>query len=136
MLSIEIEMVHYGVPDPYRKANEYYHNHHICLREITEEEVVGNWDWKSLVDFGPWYEQNILPAFKAHNDRYEARGEAFKMTALQDALFETQAPSIRFSTNSCTCSEIEEYGASVGDESDPSDESEESNARDDGLKIT
>ncbi|KAL4861340.1 hypothetical protein BDV12DRAFT_191138 [Aspergillus spectabilis] len=82
MLNMEIEMGHYGVPDPYRKANEYYKNHHICLWEVTEEEFVGNWDWETLVDFGPWYEQIILPAFRAHNDKYKACGEAFKMTAL------------------------------------------------------
>ncbi|KAI3054685.1 hypothetical protein CBS147353_11408 [Aspergillus niger] len=135
MLSIEIEMAHYGVPDPYRRANEYYKNHHICLWEVTEEDFVGNWDWDSLVDFGPWYEQIILSAFKAHNDKYEARGEAFKMAALQDALFETQASSIPFSTNSCICSETEEYGALVRHVSDFSDEAEESNARDDALKL-
>jgi hypothetical protein len=118
-----------------RRDTRYYKNHHICLWEVTEEEFVGNWDWDSLVDFGPWYEQIILPAFKAHNDKYEARGEAFKMTALQDALFETQASSMPFSTNSYTCSETEEYGAFVGDESDYSDEAEESNARDDALKL-
>ncbi|KAL2831917.1 hypothetical protein BJY01DRAFT_239941 [Aspergillus pseudoustus] len=117
MLSMEIEMDQYGVPDPYPQANEYHKDHHICLWEVTEEEFVGNWDWRSLVESDRWYEQIILPAFRAHNEKHDARGEAFKMTELQDALFEAQD------------------GAFVGDESDSSDEAEENNAMDDALKL-
>lgn len=135
MLNMETEMGHYGVPDPYCQANEYYKDHHICLWEVTEEELVGNWDWCSLVESDRWYEQIILPAFRAHNEKHNARGEAFEMTGLQDALLEAQASSIPFSTDFCTCSEAEEDGASVKDESDSSDEPEESNAMDDALKL-
>lgn len=36
-------MRYYGIPDLYAKLNEYYKNHYICLWEVTEAEVVGQW---------------------------------------------------------------------------------------------
>ncbi|KAL2861063.1 uncharacterized protein BJX67DRAFT_367381 [Aspergillus lucknowensis] len=135
MLNMEFEMGHYRVPNPYHQANDYYKDHYICLWEVTEEEFVGNWDWRSLVGSDRWYEQIILPAFRAHNEKHDTRGEAFKMTALRDALLETQASSTPFSKDFCACSETEEDGAFVGDESDSSDEAEESNAIDNELKF-
>lgn len=127
VLNMADEMRYYGVPDPYGRANQYYKNHYICLWEVTEEEVVGTWEWHNIRKTDGWYEQVILPAFKEHNDQYDARNKAFRMSALRDALFD--------STNICTCSETEEYGASFGDESDSSDDVEENNAMDDALKI-
>ncbi|KAL3468095.1 hypothetical protein BJX64DRAFT_246868 [Aspergillus heterothallicus] len=127
VLNMVDEMRHYGVPDPYGRAKEYYKNHYICLWEVTEEEVVGNWEWDDLVKTDRWYEQVILPAFKEHNDRYNARSEAFKMSALRDALFD--------SIILCSCSEAEEYPTCFKDESDSSDEVEANNIMDDALKI-
>ncbi|KAF5858584.1 hypothetical protein ETB97_003977 [Aspergillus alliaceus] len=127
VLNMADEMRHYGVPDPYGRANEYYKNHYICLWEVTEEEVVGNWEWDDLLKTNRWYEQVILLAFKEHNERYDARSGAFKMSALRDALFD--------STDLCSCSETEEYGVCFGDESDSSDEVEANNAMDDALKL-
>ncbi|KAE8371535.1 hypothetical protein BDV26DRAFT_286704 [Aspergillus bertholletiae] len=124
VLNMVGEMHHYGVPDPYDKAYEYYENHYICIWEVTEEEVVRNWEWDDLLKTDRWYEQVILPAFKVHNDQYDADSEAFKMSTLRDALSETQ-----------TCSEPEEYEACFSDESDSSDEVEANNATDDALKL-
>ncbi|KAL3471584.1 hypothetical protein BJX99DRAFT_263084 [Aspergillus californicus] len=135
ILNMDAEMRYYGVPDPYSRSNEYYKNHYICLWEVTEKEAVGNWEWDDLIRTDDWYERIILPAFKGHNDRYNARSEAFAMSALKNALFETQESFISFSRDSCSCSETEEYGACSEDESDSSDKVEENNAMDDALKI-
>ncbi|RAK81891.1 uncharacterized protein BO72DRAFT_180675 [Aspergillus fijiensis CBS 313.89] len=88
VLNMADEMRYYGVSDPYNRRDEYYRNHYICLWEITEEEIVGNWEWDELLRNGCWYEQVILPAFKEHNNRYMASKEAFKLSALWDALFD------------------------------------------------
>lgn len=88
ILNIDAKMRYYGVPDPYARSNEYYKNHSICLLEVTEEEDVGNWEWDELSNTDRWYEQVILPAFREHNEKYDASSGAFNMSALGDALFE------------------------------------------------
>lgn len=59
VLNMADEMRHYGVPDPYGRANEYYKNHYICLWEVTEEEDVGNWEWDDLVKTDRWYSRRL-----------------------------------------------------------------------------
>ena len=120
---------------PCNRSNEYYKNHYICLWEVTEEEVIGKWKWDDLLKTDRWYERVILPAFKEHNGKYDVSDRVFKMSALRDALFEMQEPSIPSSRACCSSSETEEYGAQFGDESDSYDEVEGNNAMDDALKL-
>lgn len=56
VLNMADEMRYYGVSDPYGRANKYYKNHYICLWEVTEEEVVGTWEWYDLLKTDCWYE--------------------------------------------------------------------------------
>lgn len=122
ILNMEAEMRYYGVLDPYNRSNEYYRNHCICLWEVTEDEIVGNWEWDDLIKTDNWYERIILPAFKEHNNRYNARREAFAMSPLRDALIEAQGSVVSFSGDSWSGSETEEWEDRFGDESDSSDE--------------
>lgn len=143
ILNMDKEMRFYGVPDPYGKSNEYYKNHHVCLWEVTEEEVVGHWAWEDLLEVDHWYEKVILPAFKRHNDNYLSRG-AFNMSALLDLLPKPQASATeaqpfrrRFGfIDFDTSSEDEEvrFGEDCFEEEyDSYDEVEDDNALDDFL---
>ena len=115
-------MRYYGVLDPYNRSHEYYKSHCICLWEVTEDESVGNWEWDDLIKTDNWYERIILPAFKEHNNRYNARSKAFAMSEMKDALLETQGSVLFFSEDSWSGSETKEWGDGFGDESDSSDE--------------
>ena len=80
--NMDAEMRYYGIPDPYGKLNKYYRNHCICLWEVTEEEVVGYWEWDDLLKTDCWYKQVTLPAFKRHNEKYDACSGALNMSVL------------------------------------------------------
>lgn len=64
VLDIAAEMDHYNISDPYGKANQYYVDHYVCLWQVTEREIVGEWRWDDLVRNKDWYKQIIMPAFK------------------------------------------------------------------------
>ena len=121
-LNMETEMRYYGVLDPYNRSHEYYKNHCICLWEVTEDEFVGNWEWDDLIKTDNWYERIILPAFKEHNNRYNARSKAFAMSTMKDALLEIQGSVLSFSGDSWSGSGTEEWEDGFGDESDSSGE--------------
>lgn len=57
-------MQNYGIPDPYGRGNQYYINHHVCLWQVTEAEIVGHWPWTALEHDSNWYENIIMPAFR------------------------------------------------------------------------
>jgi hypothetical protein len=50
MLEMESELIYYEVPDPYQKAYSYYKDEHLCLWEITPEEIIGYIDWDLLIE--------------------------------------------------------------------------------------
>ena len=64
ILSVKDQMRRYDIPDPYRRSNEYYIDHYVCLWQVTQAEIVRHWHWSSLADNERWYEEIILPAFK------------------------------------------------------------------------
>ncbi|KAI1409585.1 hypothetical protein F5Y13DRAFT_181886 [Hypoxylon sp. FL1857] len=64
ILDVEAEKGHYNIPDPYKKGNEYYRNHYVCLWQVTEAEIVGQWEWDDLANNENWY-QEIMHAFRA-----------------------------------------------------------------------
>lgn len=68
VLDVEAEMEFYSIPNPYGKGNEYYIDHYVCLWEVTEDEIVGNWSWDDLKDDAGWYENIIMPAFRAFTE--------------------------------------------------------------------
>ncbi|KIX00241.1 uncharacterized protein Z518_10380 [Rhinocladiella mackenziei CBS 650.93] len=62
-------MRHDGVDDPYNQGYRYYRNHYLCLWEVTEEEIVGHYVWNDFDGDRRWYENIVLPAFKAHEQK-------------------------------------------------------------------
>jgi hypothetical protein len=57
-------MNHYGILDSYNEGSKYYISHYICLWEVTEEEIIGHYDWQELFKNTNWYEEVIMPAFR------------------------------------------------------------------------
>lgn len=77
------------MPNPYGRGYSYYEDEYICLWEIIPDEVVNPWDWDNLIENVYWYEEEILPAFKKHNEKFQRRGQTkviFDMSTLQSAL--------------------------------------------------
>lgn len=64
VLDVAAEMDYYDIPDPYGRSKEYYINHFVCLWQVTEAEIIGNWDWDSLADNRDWYREIIIPTFE------------------------------------------------------------------------
>jgi hypothetical protein len=54
ILDVVKEMDHYDIPDPYDKGSKYYINHYVCLWEVTEEEIIGHYDWQELSKTTNW----------------------------------------------------------------------------------
>ncbi|CAG8271706.1 unnamed protein product [Penicillium salamii] len=156
MLEMEPELRHYEVQDPYRRAYAYYKDEYLCLWEVTPDEVVAHWDWDVLIENVHWYENEILPTFKKHNDRFLRRSQieaTFDMSTLQSALprilpvsvnrDELSGSDLDHSTKSDpfsnehwnSSSEEENWQIEDDDYWDTEDEAEESNAIDDAYKI-
>ncbi|KAH7020672.1 hypothetical protein B0J12DRAFT_722342 [Macrophomina phaseolina] len=137
ILDIAAEMAHYGVQDPYRKSNQYYVDHYLCVWEVSEQEVIGRWQWKDLAADGQWYENTIQPAFRKHNRQIEPSSTAedfYRVTAnsvkVRD-LYDTQDlyyGDSDASSEGLTCIFEGEPGWS-----DTDDEVEEANAADDMI---
>lgn len=68
ILNVEMEMKHYGIPDPYHKSNLYYRNHYVCLWEVTPAEVIQTWPWEEIRTNPRWYSEIVLPAFRAFTE--------------------------------------------------------------------
>jgi hypothetical protein len=66
VLDVFAEMAHYGIEDPYKRSNQYYVNHYVCLWEVIGEEVVGQWQWDVLVENERWYQDVIMPAYRQY----------------------------------------------------------------------
>lgn len=65
VLDVPTEMESYDILDPYGRGNQYYENHHVCLWEVTEAEIVGHWEWNTLEQDKNWYENIIMPEFRS-----------------------------------------------------------------------
>jgi hypothetical protein len=68
MENIEWEMLRYNVHNPYGKEDIYHNDACLCKWELTPDQIVGHWDWATLVENSHWYEAEILPAFEDHNN--------------------------------------------------------------------
>jgi hypothetical protein len=82
-------MAHYGIEDPYDKSNLYYDDHYVCVWEVTREEVVGQWEWEDLAVNANWYEDIVMPAYRQHRRRVEARpmeNNVFDMSSIMRGL--------------------------------------------------
>jgi hypothetical protein len=89
MIEMQSELRYYGIQDPYGRGYSYYEDEYLCLWEVTPDEVVAHWDWDSLTENAHWYEDEVLPAFREHNDRFLRRNQgkaAFNMSTLNSAL--------------------------------------------------
>ncbi|OKL56957.1 hypothetical protein UA08_07816 [Talaromyces atroroseus] len=89
MINMGREMRHYGVPDPYGRGYAYYDAQYLLLWEVTPEEIVGHWDWDELSQNPNWYEEEVVPAFRAHDQRFlegTSIQDAFDLSAMQGAL--------------------------------------------------
>ncbi|CAI7673166.1 unnamed protein product [Penicillium viridicatum] len=142
---MESELKYYKVQDPYRRAYSYYKDEYLCLWEVTPIEVVAHWDWDVLVENEHWYEDEILPAFEGHNDRFLRRSRikaTFDMSTLQidrDALSRSDldhSSHLDASSNEWhSLSEEENWQFEDDAYWDTDDEAEESNTIDDAYKI-
>lgn len=74
------EMRFYGIENPYGD-DKYLEDHYICLWQVTEDEIVGHWDWDQLAEYGNWYGDIIVPAFREHERR-----QAIEIQSLMDNL--------------------------------------------------
>jgi hypothetical protein len=97
VLDVIAEMAHYGIEDPYRRSNQYYVNHYVCLWEVTAEEVVGQWQWDVLVENERWYEDIIMPAYRQHRRQFEfkpAENAVFDMSSMMKELDSKSLPPL------------------------------------------
>ncbi|QKX62542.1 uncharacterized protein TRUGW13939_09703 [Talaromyces rugulosus] len=139
VLDMMNEMDYYDVPNPYGRIS-YFEDHYLCLWEITDDEIVGHWDWGDLSKNDYWFEEIIIPAFREHDERASIaplRGGTFDLSDLLNEL-----PGVDISPDpeiSSGHSSFEDgLSTSFDDEldwSDTDDEAEEANATDDMFKI-
>lgn len=100
ILDIAAEMKYYGIEDPYHKGGEYYTDHYACLWQVSEEEIVGEWQWNDLATQKDWYEGIIVPAFRQHRVKMVRNGlvkEPFNLSSLASVLPGTKCFRILFS---------------------------------------
>lgn len=91
ILDVAAETKHYGISDPYNKGSEYYVDHYVCLWEVTKEEIVGHYKWKDLVQNKNWYEEVVMPAFRACGGGEKPNSDltpksAFDMSTIRESL--------------------------------------------------
>ncbi|KAB8264052.1 hypothetical protein BDV32DRAFT_145829 [Aspergillus pseudonomiae] len=84
LLSVVNEMRYYGVRDPLGMSCD--EDEYLCLWMVSEEEVVGHWEWSELAKLDDWYEAIILPAFREHNKRFAARSSTTDSSNSSDIL--------------------------------------------------
>lgn len=60
------ELEHYSINPAYH-AN-YWHNHYLCLWEVTPQEVVGVWQWNHLKNKLNWYDEVVMPAVQRYRE--------------------------------------------------------------------
>jgi hypothetical protein len=70
VLDVLAEMEHYRITDPYDKDGEYYRDHYVCLWKVSAREIVGHWEWSELAASGDWYDEIVMPAFRAFRNKH------------------------------------------------------------------
>jgi len=86
ILDVLAEMDHYGIKNPYKKLNQYYKDHYLCLWEVTGREIIGHWEWADLVANEQWYHEIILPAFREHTKSRSLEEETPGLSAAMNKL--------------------------------------------------
>lgn len=71
-----------------REFLRYYIDHYVCLWQVTEEEVVGQWPWKDLVKNERWYEDIILPAYYQNKRKMASKSSEDALSGLSKILEE------------------------------------------------
>lgn len=66
ILDVLVEMEHYRITDSYKKSNQYYKDHYLCVWEVTEREIIGHRDCSDLVTNEQWSDEIILATFREH----------------------------------------------------------------------
>jgi hypothetical protein len=70
ILDLDTEMEHYKISNPYGNRGKYSVDHYICLWQVTDEEIIGHWNWDKLVESGQWYQDIVKPAFQESNQSF------------------------------------------------------------------
>jgi hypothetical protein len=86
IIDIQTEMDYYGVKNPYGERGTFCKDHYLCLWEITEREIIGQWNWDDLVKNPRWYEEVILPAFRKHTVSQAPKEEDFELSSALNQL--------------------------------------------------
>lgn len=85
ILNMKHEMAVYRVDNPY--DYDYYTDHYVCLWKVTPGEIIRIWSWNDLRRDNNWYENIIMPAFRAHGT---ARHDITDVDALASTFARTQ----------------------------------------------
>ncbi|KAL4911008.1 hypothetical protein BDW74DRAFT_4882 [Aspergillus multicolor] len=75
VLDVEAQARHYdldGKPKGKDGAYTKYRGWYLYEDNIMPDELVGRWMWDDLVKNERWYEDVIMPAFKEHNEKFQA----------------------------------------------------------------
>ncbi|KAL4940779.1 hypothetical protein BDV06DRAFT_223792 [Aspergillus oleicola] len=72
VLDLRSQLRHYGLTDVAEGHPEELGGWYIYLDQIAKEHIVGHWPWDELKDNERWYEDIVLPAFKAHEKMFRA----------------------------------------------------------------
>jgi hypothetical protein len=86
ILDLGAEMEHYDVRNPYGRRDRYCANHYVCLWQVTEEEIIGHWKWDELLESGNWYEDIIMPAFRAFSQRSTEKAKGPELSTIMAML--------------------------------------------------
>ena len=70
LLNTKEELQRYNVGDFYNKDYDYNKDEYLCLWGITEDEIVSHYNWEELRKDPRWYQNTVMPGFKAHRVRY------------------------------------------------------------------
>jgi hypothetical protein len=69
-ISVAQAMKDYRVDFPAHYWKKTYDkDYHLCLWEVSREEIVGHYEWDTLRNNPDWYQEIILPAYQDHERR-------------------------------------------------------------------
>jgi hypothetical protein len=86
ILDFAAEMEHYNISNPYGSRDRYCIDHYLCLWQVTENEIIGQWEWDELVVSGNWYQDIVMPAFRDFNWRSSQNVDDFDLSKIMDRL--------------------------------------------------
>lgn len=97
ILDVLAEMESYGIQDPYRRCNQYYVDEHVCLWQVTEAQIVGQFEWVDLEQNDNWYQEIIMPAFREFTEQHTANPTEGAIDDLLSGLNELSGRFVTFS---------------------------------------